>query len=48
MKSQNFLLQTICCVLSSSTTYNAQYNYPPTKTVDSNDTYFGPVDQQIR
>ena len=41
MKSQNFLLQTICCVLVFSTTCNAQYNYPPTKTVDSSDTYFG-------
>ena len=41
MKSKNFLFQTICFVLIFSTTCNAQYNYPPTKTVDSSDTYFG-------
>ena len=41
MKAQNFLLQTICSVLIFTTTCNAQYHYPPTKTVDSSDTYFG-------
>ena len=41
MKAQNFLLQTICYFLIFTTTCNAQYNYPPTKTVDSSDTYFG-------
>ncbi|MGH2647831.1 MAG: hypothetical protein ACRDE8_09705, partial [Ginsengibacter sp.] len=41
MKAQNFLFQTILCVLIFTTTCKAQYNYPATKTVDSSDTYFG-------
>ena len=40
MKAQNFFFQTIVFVLIFSTTCNAKYNYPPTKTVDSSHIYF--------
>ncbi len=41
MKTQNFIFQTIFFAILVTTTCNAQFNYPPTKTVDSCDTYFG-------
>lgn len=41
MKAQNSFFQTIVFALIFTSTCNAQYNYPPTKTVDSSDTYFG-------
>lgn len=41
MKTQNFIFQTFFFALVVIATCNAQYNYPPTKTVDSSDIYFG-------
>ena len=41
MKILNFIFQTIFFAIVVTTTCNAQYNYPATKTVDSSNTYFG-------